>query len=125
LQWLQLHAAPPLKFNRRRLKLHRRCLEALGSFFLIVSFENVVIFSVIQRRGALDRLHDHAVLSDVCFVCGNSFAANPVNCNVHAFSAGEGGQGAGAFVMMNSSKKHDSVQVCLLILDLHLSHGYN
>jgi hypothetical protein len=44
-------------------------------------------------------------------VCGNSFAASPVNCNVHAFSAGEGGQGAGAFVMMNSSKKHDSVQV--------------
>ena len=24
-QWLQLHAAPPLKFNRRRTKLHRRC----------------------------------------------------------------------------------------------------
>jgi hypothetical protein len=47
----------------------------------------------------------------MCFVCGNSFAASPVNCNVHAFSAGEGGRGAGAFVMMNSSKKHDSVQV--------------
>jgi hypothetical protein len=57
-------------------------------------------------------LHDHAVHADVCFVCGISFAASPVNCNVHAFSAGEGGQGAGAFVMMNSSKKHDSVQVC-------------
>jgi hypothetical protein len=48
-------------------------------------------------------------------VCGNSFAASPVNCNVHAFSAGEGGQGAGAFVMMNSSKKHDSVQVIVTI----------
>lgn len=28
LQWLQLHAAPPLKFNRRRVKLHRRCHRA-------------------------------------------------------------------------------------------------
>ena len=62
-------------------------------------------------RSALDRLHDHAVHADMCFVCGISFAASPVNCNVHAFSAGEGGEGAGAFVMMNSSKKHDSVQV--------------
>jgi hypothetical protein len=51
-------------------------------------------------------------------VCGNSFAASPVNCNVHAFSAGEGGQGAGAFVMMNSSKKHDSVQVSISAFDL-------
>ena len=64
-------------------------------------------------RSVLDRLHDQVVHSDVWFVCGNSFAASPVNCNVHAFSAGGGGgggQGAGAFGMKNSSNNHDSVQ---------------
>jgi hypothetical protein len=76
----------------------------------VQSFLEFLCLRVMLCRSALDRLHDHAVHSDVCFVCGNSFAASPVNCNVHAFSAGEGGQGAGAFVMMNSSKKHDSVQ---------------
>jgi hypothetical protein len=35
LQWLQLHAAPSLKFNRRRLKPHRRCPNHSFDFFYI------------------------------------------------------------------------------------------
>ena len=90
---------------------HKAASQVLTSPFLIQM--TILRITVTRCRSALDRLHDNAVHSDVCFVCGNSLDASPVNCNVHAFSAGEGGRGAGAFVMMNSSMKHDNVQAML------------
>jgi hypothetical protein len=43
LQWLQLHAAPPLKFNRRRMKLHRRFRRAPRTYSIDVCKTGVVL----------------------------------------------------------------------------------